>query len=88
MELIKGIRYNVATKVYEEYEEMAEMPNPRIQEIQMRLQEIRVLLNQGDWKTIKFIEIGVDSPEFTAHKQSRQLLRDEYNTLEEELINL
>lgn len=88
MELIKGIRYNVTTKEYEEYEELVEMPNPRINEIRNRLNEIRIALAEGDWKTIKFTEIGVDSPEYITHKLNRQYLRLEYNTLEEELKSL
>lgn len=88
MPIVKGIRYNVATGITEEFEEEVELPNPRIDEIKARLSEIRVALAEGDWKTIKFMEIGEESPEYMAHKHERQALRDEYNSLEDELATL
>lgn len=88
MPVVKGIRYNVTTKVMEEYEEEVELPDPRIDEIRNRLHDIRIELLEGDWKTIKFMELGTESPEFIQHKSRRQDLRLEYNTLETELASL
>lgn len=88
MEKIVRSQYNVLTGEYEEFEEYMEFPNPRINEINQRLGEIRIALAEGDWKTIKFMEIGVESPEYIEHKLSRQNLRLEYNAIEEELKSL
>lgn len=88
MEKVKGLRYDIKTGLMEEYEVEVEFSNPRIKEIEQRLSEIRVALAEGDWKTIKFMELGVESQEYITHKQERQALRDEYNSLEDELDTL
>ena len=88
VELVKGLRYNVETQQMEEYEEEREMPNPRIVEIERRLQEIKSELAQGDWKNDKYLEGALSEEDFILHKLLRAELRAEYNQLEEELANL
>ena len=59
--------------------------NPRLSEIPMRQQEILEALRQTDYKTLKFIEGQITEEAFELIKAERQLLRNEFNELEEEL---
>lgn len=89
LQLVKGVRFNVATGQSETYEEMVDMPNPRISEIQRRMQEIDGLLKQGDYRTIKRMEDDLtDDVKWGEHVQARKALRAEYNTIEAELKTL
>jgi hypothetical protein len=65
-----------------------DFPNPRIAEIERRMGEIRSELSQGDWKTIKYQEGGLDEEKYQVHLKERADLRKEYNTLELELGGL
>lgn len=86
--LVKGIRYNIQTKETEEYEEEMEFANPRISEIERRLQDIRAELQQTDYKAIKFGEGCYTTEQYEPTRVARQDLRDEYNNLEVELATL
>jgi hypothetical protein len=76
------LNYDVVTRQMVEEEIEIDFPNPRISEIDRRLQEIRTELSQGDWKTIKYAEGGLDEKEYKTHLEMRSSLRDEYNSLE------
>lgn len=88
MTLTKGLEFNVVTGKLIEVEIEIEFPNPRIQEIQDRLQEITQILKINDYKTLKYIEGDLSEEDFIVHKTLKNDLRTEYNTLEEELNNL
>lgn len=62
--------------------------NPRIFEIEERLQEIKGELSQTDYKAIKYAEGQYTEEEYADIKKARQDLRDEYNTIEKELETL
>lgn len=87
MALMTGIRYNVATGVSEEYTYEAPLINPRKGEIERRLQDIRVELQQTDYKAIKFGEGIYTEEQYAPTKALREGLRAEYNELEIELAN-
>jgi hypothetical protein len=65
-----------------------ELPNPRIGEIERRLQEIRAELQSTDYKAIKFAEGAYTEAEYASTKSQRTALRAEYNELEAELATL
>jgi hypothetical protein len=83
---VKQLNYDVVTRQMVEEEIEIDFPNPRISEIDRRLQEIRTELTQGDWKTIKYAEGGLPEEEFQKHLAERIALRDTYNTLEAEKL--
>ena len=82
MTLVKGIRYNVATKETEEYEIEMELPDPKILELEHRIQELEAALRSEDWKTIKYVEGGMTEEEWAAHVAARAALRAEHNLAE------
>jgi hypothetical protein len=88
IETVTELVVNVTTGEQSYVEVEREMPNPRIGEIERRLQEIRSELAQNDWKNDKYIEGALGVEEWEAHKASRAGLRSEYNTLEAELATL
>lgn len=88
MEKVKGLRYDIKTGLMEEYEVEVELPNPRIQEIEQRLQAITQELKEQDYKTLKYIEGDLSEEEFITHKTHKNALREEYNTLEDELSSI
>ena len=85
---VNVLEFNVATQQQTTRTELVELPNPRISEIENRLQEIRAELSQGDWKTIKHQEGGLSDKDWEAHTAKRASLRDEFNKLEYELKSL
>lgn len=80
--------YDVATKQTRTYEKEVDLPNPRISEIQQRLQDIRMELAAGDYKAIKYAEGATPEAEYAPVKAAREALRAEYNQLEAELAKL
>lgn len=86
--LVKTLEYDVQTKSLIEVETEMEFPNPRISEIERRMQDIRTELTQSDWKTIKYAEGSLSEEDYQIHITERASLRDEYNTLELELALL
>ena len=80
--------YDVTTKQTRTYEKEVEMPNPRISEIEQRLQDIRMELQTTDYKAIKYAEGQYSDGEYDAVKAARAALRAEYNQLEVELATL
>ena len=80
--------YDVATKQTRTYEKEVELPNPRISEIQQRLQDIRMELAEGDYQAIKYAEGATPEAEYAPVKAAREKLRAEYNQLEAELATL
>jgi hypothetical protein len=80
--------YDVATKTTRTYEKQVDMPNPRISEIEQRLQDIRMELQTTDYKAIKYAEGQYADGGYDAVKAARAALRAEYNTLEAELATL
>lgn len=86
--LVKQLIYDVNTKETIEVEVEMDFPNPRIAEIETRMQEITQELSASDWKTIKYMEGGLSEEDYIVHKADRARLRDEYNTLEEEKLSL
>lgn len=83
--LVKSLEYDVRTKSMREIEMEIDIPNPRISEIRMRLQEIENEYKSLDYKTIKYIEGDLTEDEWQVHLYNKTLLRDEYDALEEEL---
>ena len=59
--------------------------NPRIHEIQERLQEIIIALKETDYHALKFIEGDLTEEAFAPFKAERHKLRLEHNKLEKEL---
>ena len=87
MALMKGIKFvpNYDGKgggTVEEYEYEAPIVNPRKGEIERRLQDIRVELQQTDYKAIKFGEGVISEEEYAPIRVAREVLREEYNALE------
>jgi uncharacterized protein involved in exopolysaccharide biosynthesis len=80
--------YDVTTKQTRTFEKEVNMPNPRISEIQQRLQDIRMELQVTDYKAIKYAEGQYADGEYDAVKAARAALRAEYNQLEAELATL
>ena len=62
--------------------------NPRKFEIIERLEKIVGLLQQTDYKAIKYAEGQYTDEQYEPIKQERQALRVEYNALEKELQTL
>jgi hypothetical protein len=87
-EKVTGIRVDAVTGKKEIYEYEREVVNPRIFEIQQRLQDIRMELAAGDYKAIKYAEGATPEEEYAPVKAARQALRAEYNKLEAELAKL
>ena len=88
LQKITVTEYDVATKQTRTYEKEVDMPNPRISEIQQRLQDIRMELQTTDYKAIKYAEGQYADGEYDATKAARAALRAEYNQLEAELETL
>jgi hypothetical protein len=88
LQTITVTEYDVTTKTTRTYEKEVEMPDPRLGEIQQRLQDIRMELQTTDYKAIKYAEGQYIEAEYEPIKNARQALRDEYNTLETELLEL
>lgn len=88
IETVQTLEVNVATGTQIIKEVEMELPNPRISEIERRLQEIRVALQSTDYKAIKFAEGAYSEAEYAETKSERASLRAEYNTLETELASL
>jgi hypothetical protein len=88
LQKITVTEYDVATKTTRTYEKEVEMPNPRISEIEQRLQDIRMELQTTDYKAIKYAEGQYSEGEYDAVKAARAALRAEYNQLEAELATL
>lgn len=82
MALVKGIRYDVVTGRAEEYEEEMELPDPKILELEQRIQELEAALRSEDWKTIKYVEGGMTETEWAAHIAARAAIRAEHNLAE------
>ena len=80
--------YDVTTKQTRTFEKEVDMPNPRIAEIQQRLQDIRMELQVTDYKAIKYAEGQYAEGEYEPTKAARAALRAEYNQLEAELETL
>jgi len=80
--------YDVKTKSTKEVEFEHTPTNPRIFEIQERLQDIKGELALTDYKAIKYAEGAYTEEEYKTIKEERQALRDEYNALEKELETL
>ena len=59
--------------------------NPRIHEIQQRLQEIIIALKETDYHALKFIEGDLTEEAFAPIKAERHALRLEHRKLEKEL---
>jgi phage-related protein len=85
---VNVLEFNVATQKQTTRTELVELPNPRIAEIENRLQEIRAELAQGDWKTIKHQEGGLSEKDWEVHTSKRASLRSEFNKLELEFKTL
>ena len=88
LQKITVTEYDVATKQTRTFEKEVEMPNPRISEIEQRLQDIRMELQTTDYKAIKYAEGQYAEGEYEPVKVARAALRDEYNALEKELAKL
>ena len=88
LQTITVTEYDVTTKQTRTYEKEVDMPNPRISEIQQRLQDIRMELQTTDYKAIKYAEGQYSDGEYDATKAARAALRAEYNALEVELATL
>ena len=88
LQKITVTEYDVATKQTRTFEKEVEMPNPRISEIEQRLQDIRMELQTTDYKAIKYAEGQYADGEYEPIKIARQELRNEYNQLEQELSAL
>ena len=56
--------------------------NPRIHEIQERLQDIIIALKETDYHALKFIEGDLTEEAFAPYKAERHALRLEHNQLE------
>jgi len=82
------LTYDVKTKTTTEVEFDFTPPNPRLFEIQQRLQEIIIKLKETDYHTLKFIEGDLTEETFQPFKELRHKLRLEYNQLEAELAAL
>ena len=66
--------------------EVAEMEKQqKVSQIQQRMGEIKQELAQGDWKTVKCLELGLVDEE---HLAKRAKLRQEFNDLESQLKGL
>ena len=86
------IKYDVLTKEYAELEvevsqeELdARVEQQRVSEIQQKMSDIVQELNASDWKTVKYMELGVFDDEYDQHIIYRNSLRELYNALELEL---
>lgn len=88
VELVKELQFNAETKELVEVEVERYLPNPRIGEIERRLQEIKSELTQGDWKNSKYLEGALSEEAWELHKTERAELRAEYNLIETELAQL
>jgi hypothetical protein len=80
--------YDVTTKQTRTFEKEVDLPNPRISEIEQRLQDIRMELQVTDYKAIKYAEGQYADGEYEPVKAARAALRAEYNQLEAELETL
>lgn len=87
-QLVNVIEYNVKTKQQQVVQKEVEISNPRIAEAEHRMQEILMLLQAGDYKTIKYAEGAYSEEEYAPIKAERQALRLEYNALEVELKDI
>jgi hypothetical protein len=85
---VNVLEFNVATQQQTTRTELVELPNPRIAEIQNRLQEIRAELSQGDWITVKYAEGALSEKDWEVHTSKRASLRVEFNELELEFKTL
>jgi hypothetical protein len=74
------------TQVMQEVE--MDIPNPRISEIERRLQEIRVALQSTDYKQAKYLDGDYTEEQYAPIRDERKALRVEYNALEVELASL
>lgn len=88
MAMVKGLRYNVATKEYEEYEYEMDMPDPAIAEAERRKQEIKQRLAEIDTESIRPLRATVEGSgtEFDANKLT--MLDAEATTLRAELASI
>ena len=77
--------YDVKTKTTQEVEFDFTPTNPRIGEIEERLQEILIELKETDYHALKFIEGEYTEEAFAPIKEARHKLRLEHRKLEEEL---
>ena len=80
--------YDVTNKQSRIEEVEMEFPNPRIAEIDRRLQEITQELAQTDLKTIKYFEGVLSEAEYAESKKDRANLRAAHNALEIERLTL
>lgn len=80
--------YDAKTKKTQEVEFDFTPTNPRIYEIQERLQKIKIELQSTDYKAIKYAEGEYTQDEYQDTLDLRKSLRDEYNALEKELNTL
>ena len=80
--------YDTKTKKTQEVEFDFTPTNPRIYEIQERLQAIKMELQSTDYKAIKYAEGEYTQEEYQDTLNLRKSLRDEYNALEKELNTL
>lgn len=60
----------------------------RKEEIQNRINELKQLLKDSDYRAIKFAEGQYTKTEYAPYKEQRKAYRDEINQLEEELEEL
>lgn len=60
----------------------------RKKEIQDRINELKQLLKDSDYRAIKYAEGQYTKTEYAPYKEQRQTYRDEINSLEEELNKL
>lgn len=60
----------------------------RIEEIQIEIATLKQCLVETDYKAIKYAEGFLSEEEYSPTKTARQVLRDQINTLEEELEEL
>ena len=81
---LAGLLLQCSKGTEETYTYEAPLVNPRRGEIERRLQDIRVELQQTDYKAIKYAEGCYTDAEYAPTKTMRDTLRAEYNTLETE----
>ena len=80
-----GYKFDLATKtivVDTEYQKEKEQ-----EEIANKIAELKIKLEQTDYKTIKYVEGYITEEQYIPIKEQRQLWRDEINKLEIELNN-
>ena len=88
LQTITVTEYDVVTKTTRTFEKEVEMPDPRLGEIQQRIQDIRMELQTTDYKALKYAEGQYSEEEYAPMKKLRADLRKEYNDLEAELATL